>query len=386
MAQEFGTETGVTVVLRFLGRDVLTKIHARMLMGDAPDLVDQDFTELSAALLAGDRPQVRPLDDFFYRTPGPEGQGRMMDLYREDLVRLYASKGHLWFFPYEFVSSGFFYSRPLLAAFGLKPPPTWDDFVRNNRTLALHGVTPLALDANISFYNAYYYIWILDRLAGPGALQRAAVDRTGALWRAPEYLEAARLVAQLGARGENWFQPGYPGTVWPDAQSDWARGRSASLLCGTWIPSETGPLAAPGFDMGFYPFPSVPGGKGDPTDVEAMFFGFAVPQDAKHPREALDFLRFLARKENSDALARATGNLSPRKDAVVPPTLADLGPLLEGARVFHLPYDGVMQTAPGWFSTVFYPQDNDLIFGKTDPAAFVARMEAASRDYWKAHP
>jgi raffinose/stachyose/melibiose transport system substrate-binding protein len=43
--------------------------------------------------------------------------------------------------------------------------------------------------------------------------------------------------------------------------------------------------------LGFFPFPTVEGGAGDPSDVLGGCDGFAVGKNA--PKEVIDFVRFL---------------------------------------------------------------------------------------------
>ncbi|WP_018526215.1 ABC transporter substrate-binding protein [Alkalispirochaeta alkalica] len=383
MARKFEAETGIRVDISFAGRDVLTKIRSRILMGDVPDIVEQDFSELAGAFLRNDGILVQPLTDFFYQTPGPEGQPTMMDLFDENVITLYAHNNEIYFFPYEFITSGFFYDKTLFAEQGLSAPRTWDEFIQVNRDLKAAGIPPLALDGNISFYNAYYYYWALTRVMGPGHLARAAGDRTGKTWDEPGYLEAARMVYQLSAGGENFFQPGYAGSNYPAAQADWALNRSGSILCGTWIPSETREQTVDGFEVGFYPFPEVPGGAGSVGDVEAYLIGFAVPVEAKNPEAAREFMRFISRKEHANQLARDTINIAARTDAAYPRLLEGVRPTLEGAQRFHVSYDGVMQLYPEWFANVFYPVDNALVFGNITPEEFISRMKADTIAFWR---
>lgn len=383
MAAKFKDETGIKVEISFAGRDVLTKIRSRFLMKDVPDLIDHDFSELSGALLKDDSILVEPLNAFLYDTKGPEGQARMMDIFNEDLINLYAKNDLIYFFPYEFITSGFFYDKTLFKANGLSIPKTWDEFIKLNQTLVGNGIPALALDGNISFYNAYYYYWALTRVMGPGNLKKAASDPTGKVWDDPGYLRAAEMVHELSSGGKGFFQPGYSGSNFPAAQADWALNKSGSILCGTWIPSETRAQQVASFDVGFYPFPSVRGGVGSTGDVEGYLIGFAIPQGAKNSEGSKSFMKFISRKENAEKLAKDTVNIAARNDAAYPSLLADVKPLLDNAKNFHVSYDGAMQLYPEWFANVFYPADNDLIFGKTTPEEFIKNIKKNSISFWK---
>lgn len=383
MAAAFKEETGIQVDITFAGRDILTKIRSRLLMNDAPDLVDQDFSELAGALLKDDSVLVEPLNDFFYKEEGPEGQDQMIDLFSEELVKLYAENDTIYFFPYEFITSGFFYDKTLFDKHGVEAPETWEEFISMNRSLKEAGIPGLTLDGNISFYNAYYYYWALARVMGSGYLSKAAADTTGESWDDPGYLKAAELVYQLSEGGENFFQPGYAGSNYPAAQADWALNKSGSILCGTWIPSETKAQKTDSFEVGFYPFPAVEGGNGDLSDVEAYLIGFAIPKGATNVEGAKAFMKFVSRKVNAEKLATDTVNIAARSDAAYPELLKGVKPMVDQAESYHVSYDGAMQRYPEWFANVFYPADNALVFGDITPEEFVETMKQNTIDFWK---
>lgn len=381
IAIAFEEETGVKVQVEFAGRDILTKIRSRLLMNDAPDIIDQDLSEISGALMK-EEPLIMPLTEF-YESEGPDGSGKMMDIFNEDVVRLYEKDKELYYMPYSYITSGFFYDKEMFNKYDITPPSTWKEFVANNEKLKSQGVAPLALDGNISFYNAYYYYWATIRQLGKGALYEAAGDKTGVSWDQPGFLEAAKMVYEISKNGKNHFQDGYEGSNYPAGQSDWALGKSGSILCGSWIPVETKDIAGDKFKFGFYPFPEVAGGSGNGKDVEAYLIGCAVPKDAKNPVGAKTFLKFMMKKEFADQYASETLNLSARKDVAYPEMLKEIEPFVTGAADFHLSYDGAMASYSEWFAKVFYPLDNELVFGTMTPEEFISELKKASKDYWK---
>lgn len=377
----FEKDTGVKVKLTLVGRDVLTKIKSRIIMKSPPDIIDQDGSELSAALWNKDI-LVTPLNEMF-KEKGPEGQASMMDIMSENIIKLYEKDGNLYFFPYMYITSGFMYDKKMFADNGITVPKTWDEFIKMGEALKAKEIAPLALDGNINFYNAYYYYWALERVMGAGNLKKAALDATGAAWDDPGYLQAAKLVAELSKTSKNFFQKGYEGSNYPAAQADWALGKSGCILCGTWIPVETSKQAKQGFDYGFFPFPAVDGGKGKTTDVEAYLIGCAIPAGAKNPDAAKALIKYLVKKEVAQKFADITLNISVRKDIDYPKILADIKPFVESASSFHKSYDGVMSDVPEWFANVFYPLDNKLVFGQITAEDFIKQVKQKSIDYYK---
>ena len=383
MAEAFAKETGITVKIDNIGRKVIDQIRPRLISNDPPDLTDQGFYfTLRPAFLLGNEILATPLDDFYYKEKGPEGQARMMDLFSESEVKLYDFKGHQYFFPYTDTTVGFFYDKNLFKKYNLTPPATWTQFMANNKVLKDNGVTPLAADGTENTYNVYYYLHLVDRLLGPGALSRVAFDATGATWDDPGYLRAAETVYSLSKAGLNYFQDGYDGGLWPAAQASWSMGSQGSMLNGTWLPSETAKTAKEGFQYGFYPFPAVEGGKGKVTEMQSSLKGFVIPKAAKHPNEARQFLKFITRRENADMFVSLSSNASARIDASFPAVLSDVKPLVASATGWILVNDGVSADLPEWWDQYLMPNDDKLFFGQITPKVFIATMKKATIDYW----
>jgi len=382
MARGFEEETGISVKLTFCGREVLSQVSDRIQSGNPPELVDQELSELIAAFFTGGADIVLPLGDLLYDNPGPEGQDRMIDIFNETFMDIYMVDGQNYFFPYELTTAGFSYDKTMFSYHGLKAPETWSEFIALNDALKTEGVPPLALDANINFYNAYYYVYLCLRILGTGSFMEAAEDKTGAAWDDPGYLEAAQLTYELSKSGRDFFQPGYTESSFPAAQANWALGNSGSIMCGTWIPQETWELVDDTWKFGCYSFPEVEGGVGKATEIEASLYGCSILKNSKNPDAAKEFLKYIARKENSQEYVTYTELISPRIDVAPPDMLADVRKMLASATGYFIPYDGVLGNQPEWLSSVFYPLDNKLIFGEITPDEFIKQIKQDSIDYW----
>jgi raffinose/stachyose/melibiose transport system substrate-binding protein len=72
----------------------------------------------------------------------------------------------------------------------------------------------------------------------------------------------------------------------------------------------------PDFEMACFPVPVIEGGKGDPN---AIYGGgaenFFVFKDARHPKEALDFLKFMLSRQSAQSYIQQLDTLSPVRDA-----------------------------------------------------------------------
>ena len=156
-AKEWEAESGATVKLNFIGRDILTQIKTRILTGDAPDIIDQDASEMQAAFLTNEV-MLEPLDDIY--TSSAYGETAPIKDTINGAYSLYTQPdGHDYFVPFIFITAGFFYDKTMFAQYDMSAPSTWAEFEQVCDTLLENGVPPIALDGNISFYNAYYYKW-----------------------------------------------------------------------------------------------------------------------------------------------------------------------------------------------------------------------------------
>ena len=84
-------------------------------------------------------------------------------------------------------------------------------------------------------------------------------------------------------------------------------GKAAMEWMGQWAPAADGGKATDpakfNSSLGWFPFPSVTGGKGDPSDALGGGDGYAIGKNA--PPEAIDFVRFLSSKDIQTDLAKA---------------------------------------------------------------------------------
>jgi raffinose/stachyose/melibiose transport system substrate-binding protein len=77
-------------------------------------------------------------------------------------------------------------------------------------------------------------------------------------------------------------------------------------LMGSWDPgviSSLTPDQKPLPDLGWFPFPAVSGGQGDPSAIMGGNTAFSLSKNA--PKEAFQYLEFLLTKEQQEAYAKA---------------------------------------------------------------------------------
>jgi raffinose/stachyose/melibiose transport system substrate-binding protein len=95
-----------------------------------------------------------------------------------------------------------------------------------------------------------------------------------------------------------------------------ANHKAAMELMGSWDPGVIGSLTPdqkPLPDLGWFPFPSVAGGQGDPSAIMGGNTAFSLSKKA--PKEALSFLEFLVTKDQQEAYAKAFQSIPVNKEA-----------------------------------------------------------------------
>lgn len=380
MGQKFTKETGIEVEFNFAGRDIMTKAVTMLNAGNVPDIIDNDLSEIMYSM-AGEGLCV-DLTDMFDE-PGPEGQDKLSDLFNMTQIDLYRVDGKMYYVPYEHITSGFFYNKVIFREHGWEVPKTWDEFIALNELIkTTSDIAPQALD-NEQYYYAFYYTWAVQRVMGAGAFSAACADPTGETWKDPGYLKAAEMIYELSGAGKNYFQEGYEGVIYPVAQNTiWAQNKAAMILCGSWIPVEVINTVAPGFEFGFFQFPTVEGGKGEYYDSEVFEIGCSIPVGAKNIEAAKDFIRFILKEENMKSFVSTTVNMSSRIDVAYPEVLKDVLDVTENTTHSFNTYDGAIAQYGEYFLNLFNVHNTQLILGEVTPEQFIENISNASAQFW----
>ncbi len=371
---DFEKQTGATVKVQWQGRSNTEKLVPALNTNNVPDIVDGAYAKLAPVI--GDTGQGMDLTSAYAATVDGKKVSDMIPKKYLANANIKGADGQPWMLPYSFSSDGVWFDAAKHPELTTNPPKTWDDFIAELKKLKDGGETPLAADGDIAGYNSTWFVTAMQRLGGPGAFKKLASDKSGAAWDDPQVLEAAQKVEQIVKGG--YLINGYDSSKWPAQQQQWATGKAALLLNGSWIPTETGTYASKGFQYSSFQFPSI---DGKPTSVRADFVGFAVPKKAKNKTAAQQLAAFLLNKKYQDAYGTQAKVLPIRADAAIAPEMASIKAALDATDAVHQAGDGV--TFPGYLDKVFNPKDDQLFLGKLSAKDFVNQMKAAQIQYWK---
>jgi raffinose/stachyose/melibiose transport system substrate-binding protein len=272
--------------------------------------------KLQTALNSGDAPDI-----FLQRGGGKMAAmvnaGQLMDItgkissetkknISEGSFKAETYQDKIWAMPIAVLPGGLFYSQDLFKAAGITDAPkTIDDLNADVTKLKATGVAPVALGAKDAWPAAHWFYWFALRECAPSTMEKTADSKS---FNDPCWLKAAEDVQKFAAT-----KPFNDGFLTTSAQQ--GAGSSAGLianhkaameLMGAWDPGVIASLTPdqkPLPDLGFYPFPEVPGGKGEPGAIMGGVDGYSC--SVKAPKECADFLNFVATTEQQEAYYKA---------------------------------------------------------------------------------
>lgn len=281
--------------------------------------------------------------------------------------------------PTSVLPGGIFYSKDLFAKAGITATPT--TFAEMNEAvskLKAAGITPIALGGKDAWPAAHWYYFFALRVLSKDAMNKAATDKD---FSDPGWVTAGQKLKEFVDT-----KPFNTGFLTTSAQQGagssagmLANHKAAMELMGAWQPGVVGSLtpdAKPLPDLGWFPFPAVEGGAGDPSAMMGGADGYAIRKNA--PKAAVDFLNYMATKTNQEGYAKAFTTLPANQQAqgvVTDPALKDVLTSYNKASYVML-----------WLDTMYGQNVGnalnggvvDMLAGKGSPEAIVEAVKAAA--------
>jgi raffinose/stachyose/melibiose transport system substrate-binding protein len=215
--------------------------------------------------------------------------------------------GKTYAMPVDVLPEGIYYSKDLFTAAGItSTPKTMDELNADITKLKATGVAPVAVGAKDAWPAAHWYYNFALRECSQTTLNDAAktLKFTDSCW-----LQAGKDVEAFNKT--NPFNNGFLTTAAQQGAGSSAglvaNHKAAMELMGAWDPGVIASLtpdqkALP--DLGWFPFPSVQGGKGDPNAIMGGVDGYSC--SAKAPKQACsDFLNYIVTQSVQEAYYKA---------------------------------------------------------------------------------
>ena len=333
----------VTIKITVLENEAFkTKLDTSLQSGDVPDL----FQSWGGGKMAeqADAGDLKDITSAISDWASTVNAGAMS---------VYAYNGKQYGVPWDMGMIGFWYNKDAFTKAGISAPPTtWTDFLTDVQKLKTAGYAPLAIAGKDMWPSMHLWTYLILRQAGYDALQQMIQSKN---WNTDACTAAGNMVLDLNKL--NPYQDGYKSATYDNEAAAVGNGKAAMELMGQWAPgveaNDSTTKKGLGDALGWFPFPGVDGGKGDPNDGVGGGNGIAVGKNA--PDAAVDFLKFFSsvynaqKIDNPDQNGNALG-LSPVQGVdttVLPATLQQVVAGRDKATHIQLYLDQATSSAMG---------------------------------------
>jgi raffinose/stachyose/melibiose transport system substrate-binding protein len=216
----------------------------------------------------------------------------------------------------------FFYNKSVLAKYHLSFPATLPQMLSDQKVLAAHNTTLIGLGNLDNWEGLMYLEYFTDRTGGPQPFLNVEANQKGA-WSNPAFLKALTDIQTLAKDGA--FETGYDSITWGNGFIDALvyQGVASMELMGMWdlgIMLSDNPSFVNSGQLGIGEFPSVPGGTGNPSDLEGNTTNYAAMAAHLTPAQT-----YVAEQFAASVFTTKTYAAAEVKDGLVPMVAGSAG-------------------------------------------------------------
>lgn len=231
------------------------------------------------------------------------------NIYIPALLKGATLKGKIYGLPLESGVGGVWYNKAIFAKYNLSVPKTWDEFLNVCETLKKNGVSPLTGSMKDAWTGLQLYMYLVDRMGGEAAFENAAA-RKGS-FSDEAFVKANQVILDMAKKG--YFNENALGVNWGEGQQLMASGKTAMYVMGSWLYGILNSINSD-TEWGFFPFPTIEGGKGDPSNLTGgLGAAFSVSAKSKAKKEATLFVKFICSEQNEKEFFAMTNTFAATK-------------------------------------------------------------------------
>jgi len=189
-----------------------------------------------------------------------------------------------------------YYNKEVFDKIGAEAPKTWDELMALVPKFKAAGVAPFSLGGQSKWPDLMWLEYLVDRIGEPEVFAKIAANKPDA-WSDPAVIEALTKIQELVDAGG--FINGFS-SIAADSNADQAllyTGKAAMILQGSWIyqgmKKDAADFVKSG-KLGYTPFPTIDGGKGDPANVvgnPSNFWSVSSKATEEQKKTALDYVK-----------------------------------------------------------------------------------------------
>jgi raffinose/stachyose/melibiose transport system substrate-binding protein len=294
-------------------------------------------------------------------------------------IQAYTIGDKVYGVPMHTAQVGFFYNKDLFAKAGVDAASikSWDDLLGAVKTLQAAGITPIIAGGADKWPLHFYWSHLAIRVGGREAFE-AALRGEGKGFADVTFVRAGELFKQLADLKP--FQPGYLGVTYPQSSGQFGDGKGAMVLMlngllNSMKANSADKVGVPEDKLGWFPFPTVPDGKGDPDDTLGGLNGWLVTKGS--PKEAADFLKFFSEAENQRQATERGFYISVvlgTREALKHPILRQIAENVSRSKYHQIYYDQMLGPSVG---AVVNDISADLASGRIKPEEAAAAVQQA---------
>lgn len=271
-----------------------------------------------------------------------------------------------------------YYNKAIFEEYGLEVPETFEELDHICSVLKENGIIPFVLANQTRWPGSFITMYLTDRYGGYEPFDNA-YNGTGS-WQDPAFIKAHETVQYMVE--SEWFNPGFNGLAYdagPGRQLLYTGKCAMMVLSNTFVNLMR--TEYPSFEdvMGIFPFPTVEGGTGDPSDIVGIAAPvWSVNSHTKYPELCIELIEYLTSKEICQEYADTTGAQSARNDvSSSDPFVQQLEEMTRNAAHMQMVYD---QTLPAKLVDTYLSTDQE-VFGLTmTPEEAAAAMDATAAE------
>ncbi|MET3287557.1 UNVERIFIED_CONTAM: raffinose/stachyose/melibiose transport system substrate-binding protein [Brevibacillus sp. OAP136] len=218
----------------------------------------------------------------------------------------FVSNGKNYGIPLRFNGKFFIYNKEIFAKYNLQKPKTWEEFMAICETLKQNSVAPIILGNESPWASIHYLTGLNQKLVDQNVRMKDYDPKTGEFID-PGYVKALDYLKSLQDKG--YFAPNANSTSHDMATQQFYIGKAAMF----YVELEEFPEIEKNMkgNWDFFLMPAIAEGKGNQNFVTGAPDGFIVSSKTAHPKEAMQFLKFLTSKASAEKMVKMLGWPSP---------------------------------------------------------------------------
>ncbi len=276
------------------------------------------------------------------------------------------------------------YRTDIFERFGLEVPTTYSELLDVMEVFNKNNITPFALANANKWTGSMYFMYLVDRVAGPEEFYNAMMRVNGGSFASEGFIKAGEYLQDLVRKGA--FPRGFQSMDEDLAQSRnlLYTERAAMYLMGSWaygtIKAENDSMLE---HLDFFVFPGIDGGKGDPSNLVGTPGDnyFSIAQKSAHKEYAAKFLGYLS-DDTAAQMLIDNGHIPPFGsnigERISDPMMQKIYGAVSGSDTVQLWYD---QSLPPELAQVHLDTTQALFGLEMTPEEAAKTMEEAAKRY-----